>query len=330
MRIVPASYEIIVPTHPLTNIERAGRICYKSEDRITDTSAVAFVHQLIQRKHFAMLEHGVVHFKITSKRVIYKPQALNAWMSKYETYDENIRRIARSVVDKYTVVITANLRTLIEALHLMDSECRDEYVVAVYKALADYLPEVFPLVADGILSQYTLPACEVVSDEWLTEHAGEWISGYGELRKHLHHTVKFVCDRGVSHELVRHRIASFAQESTRYCNYSKDKFGEEVTFVEPCYWRKGSPLYQGWKEQCESIEQTYLSLFAEGATAQEARAVLPNSLKTEIIVTASEEEWQHIINLRAKGVTGRPHPSMEELMVPLCSELYDITNGRIS
>jgi thymidylate synthase (FAD) len=133
-------------------------------------------------------------------------------------------------------------------------------------------------------------------------------------------TVKFVCDRGVSHELVRHRIASFSQESTRYCNYSKDKFGEEITVIEPCFWEeefsigRDSPIYWHWCRACKTAEDCYFALVHLGAKPQEARSVLPNSLKTEVVVTANPREWKHIFKLRAGTAA---HSQMRELMVPL-------------
>ena len=149
---------------------------------------------------------------------------------------------------------------------------------------------------------------------------------------HIFHTVKFVCDRGVSHELVRHRPCSFAQESTRYCNYAKDKFGEEITVIEPFYFEGDDKvaLKLAWVNAMQSAEKEYLYLIKTGATPQEARAVLPNSLKTEIVVTACESEWQHIVNLRYKGVTGAPHPQMKEVMTIIASELSKVSDGRIN
>lgn len=137
-------------------------------------------------------------------------------------------------------------------------------------------------------------------------------------------TVRFICDRGVSHELVRHRIASFSQESTRYCNYSKDKFGEEITVIEPCFWdrdRMGPTTeYALWSSACEQAEQHYFALIKAGATPQEARSVLPNSLKTEVVVTTNPREWNHIFRLRCAPTA---HPQMRELMIPLRERFHE-------
>ena len=135
-------------------------------------------------------------------------------------------------------------------------------------------------------------------------------------------SVKFICDRGVSHELVRHRLASFAQESTRYCNYGNDKFGNELTFIKPCFWEESSPEYYNWVVAMSSAENSYLALTTGyGASPQQARSVLPNSIKTEVIMTANYREWRHFFNLRAARATGPAHPQMEELTVPLLDEI---------
>lgn len=132
-------------------------------------------------------------------------------------------------------------------------------------------------------------------------------------------SVLFICDRGVSHELVRHRMASFAQESTRYCNYSKDKFGNELTFIKPCFFDKGSYNYKFWETSVDPTEFEYFELLKEGATPQEARSVLPNSLKTEIVMTANYREWRHVFKLRCSPAA---HPQMRELMIPLLDDLH--------
>ena len=154
-------------------------------------------------------------------------------------------------------------------------------------------------------------------------------SGHEAMLEHYGFSVLFTVDRGVSHELVRHRLASFAQESTRYCNYSKDGFGKEITVIKPCYLSsdENSPSeimdYEAWYTAMEECEKSYFKLLNKGHSPQEARAVLPNSLKTDIVVTANLREWRHILKLRAEGTTGKPHPQMIEVMVPLLKELQE-------
>lgn len=146
-------------------------------------------------------------------------------------------------------------------------------------------------------------------------------SGHEAMLEHYSFSVLFTVDRGVSHELVRHRLASFAQESTRYCNYSKDGFGNEIRVIKPCYLEEGTDQYIDWKSSVRISEDHYFELLDKGCTPQEARAVLPNSLKTDIVVTANLREWRHILKLRAAGTTGKPHPQMTEVMIPLLKDL---------
>jgi len=196
-------------------------------------------------------------------------------------------------------------------------------------------------------------------------------SGHHSVLEHMSITVRFTCDRGVSHELVRHRLAAYSQESTRYANYSKDRFGSEITVIAPCYWpdipagsysqprpglllcdgrqiipnRLGIPRHDpdrladdrvyvcpnsyGWIYSCLCAEDVYLIMLADidaignpkdKAAPEEARTVLPNSLKTEIVMTANLREWKHVLNLRCS----RPaHPQIREIMLPLLKELHE-------
>jgi len=134
--------------------------------------------------------------------------------------------------------------------------------------------------------------------------------GHESVIEHEKVSVKIICDRGVSHELVRHRIASYSQESTRYCNYGKDRFGSELTFIKPCFWEEDSPQFQGWKAAMAAAEESYLALLEMGAAPQEARGVLPNSLKTEIAATMDLREWRHFFALRTAAAA---HPQMREI-----------------
>lgn len=143
--------------------------------------------------------------------------------------------------------------------------------------------------------------------------------GHEAVLEHCSFTVKFICDRGVSHEIVRHRMASYCQESTRYCNYGKGKFGEEITVIEPCFWAEGSDLYWAWKNACLISEQCYFSLLKSGATPQEARSVLPNSLKTEVVMTANIREWRHFLKLRCSPAA---HPQMREVALILLDKVH--------
>jgi thymidylate synthase, flavin-dependent len=139
-------------------------------------------------------------------------------------------------------------------------------------------------------------------------------SGHESVLEHEKVTVRIVCDRGVSHEIVRHRIAAYSQESTRYCNYSNSKFGNEITVIEPFFFKDNPERYELWKTAMEQAEATYFSLLKTGASPQEARSVLPNSLKTEIVVTYNLREWKHFFKLRTSAAA---HPQMREIARPL-------------
>lgn len=143
-------------------------------------------------------------------------------------------------------------------------------------------------------------------------------SGHEAVLEHFNITIKFVCDRGVSHEIVRHRLASYCQESTRYCNYSQDKFGEEITVIKPCYFNDENEDYALWRRACELSEMYYFSLIQKNRTPQEARAVLPNSLKTEVVMTANLREWRHFFKLRTSKAA---HPQMRQVAIMAFNEL---------
>ena len=135
-------------------------------------------------------------------------------------------------------------------------------------------------------------------------------SGHESVIEHQSISVKVICDRGVSHEIVRHRIASYSQESTRYCNYSGEKFGKEITVIAPSFLAPGTEGYAYWKHGCEQAEAAYFDMLNWGCMPQEARSVLPNSLKTEIVMTMNLREWRHFLRLRCSKAA---HPQIREV-----------------
>jgi thymidylate synthase (FAD) len=149
-------------------------------------------------------------------------------------------------------------------------------------------------------------------------------SGHESVIEHYNITIKFITDRGVTHELVRHRLMAYTQESTRYCNYSK----KGMTFIKPVFWSENTSSYSGqptgqweyWLAAMRYAETQYNILISNGATPQEARTVLPNSLKTEIIATGNLREWRHIFKLRTSKAA---HPQMRALMLPLLKEFQE-------
>lgn len=143
--------------------------------------------------------------------------------------------------------------------------------------------------------------------------------GHEAVIEHGSLTVRFICDRGVSHEIVRHRLAAFCQESTRYCNYGKEGFGGEITVIRPSTFAKTDSTYHIWKRSCEHAEVAYFDLLNEGCTPQEARSVLPNSLKTEVVMTANIREWRHFLKLRCSPAA---HPQMREVALILLDKVH--------
>ena len=168
--------------------------------------------------------------------------------------------------------------------------------------------------------------CYKSEDKITTESSKRFVAdlikrGHEAMIEHFNISVKFICDRGVSHEIVRHRVASYAQESTRYCNYSQDKFGSEITVIKPLFYEEGTLTYALWEESCLYSQRQYFKLIAEGSTAQEARSVLPNSLKTEIVVTMNLREFRHFFKLRTAKTA---HPQMREVAIPLLNKFKEL------
>lgn len=157
------------------------------------------------------------------------------------------------------------------------------------------------------------------------DSAPEFVRKIVQVKKHLsviEHasaTVRFIVDRGVSHELVRHRLAAYSQESTRYCNYGSGKFESEVTFIRPFFLMDSikDPRSYLWITACDMAEDCYLAMLQVGASPQEARSVLPNSLKTEVVMTANMREWRHVLAMRTSPAA---HPDMRLVMIPLLAE----------
>lgn len=287
-------------------IERVGRTCYKSEDKITEDSAAKFVGNLIKRGHEAMIEHWSLIFKTTAEwydQVKYDWIALlhNASLPVKEQLRAYMHFTDQRIDDDVRYVISGNMRAWRDYLkacvegfghvpHYMYGMIR-KYPI-FFPEYQSHLPE--ELNFDNILVPIT--PIELVGDK--------------ERNVHMNVTMKFVCDRGVSHEMVRHRVASFAQESTRYCNYGGDKFGNEITVIRPSWCKPDSDAYSAWREGCLTAEGSYFALLSVGCAPQEARSVLPNSTKTEIIVTMNVGDWEHFFELRCAQTA---HPDMREV-----------------
>ena len=173
--------------------------------------------------------------------------------------------------------------------------------------------------------EYAARTCYKSKPSGDSKKAGEFISGliavgHESVIEHISISVMFICDRGVSHEIVRHRIASYTQESTRYCNYSDEKFGHSLTFIIPFFYKDRPDEYRLWAQTMSYIEAYYFRLLEAGSSPQEARSILPNSLKTELIVTMNLREWRHFFKLRTSP---KAHPQMRELTVPLLKKMKE-------
>lgn len=283
MKLIKPNFEIITqnPNNDgmLKHIELCGRVCYKSEDKIKDNTAAIFVNGLIKSGHTSVLEHGTVYLyiKIYSRVV--------------EKYERN----------KYSKVIINPRSKILE----------DCYITTNYRVL--------------------------VENNWLDDLQYQCEpTEFHEKRV----TVKFICDRGISHEFVRHRVFSFSQESTRYCNYSKNKFGNELTFIIPNWfsglklsseeesaevygdqivnrWYSSNDTENMWVISLLDQEITYIELLEKGWLSQQARTILPNSLKTELMMTGFVTDWKHFFELRCSKAA---HPQAQELAIPLEQE----------
>jgi len=167
--------------------------------------------------------------------------------------------------------------------------------------------------------EYIGRVCYKSEDKITSDSAAKFVgilikNGHESVIEHEKITVKITCDRGISHEIVRHRLASYSQESTRYCNYNKEKFGSELTFIRPDFWKDNPQKYAVWEQTMAQVEKAYLQLIETGAAPDEARAVLPNSLKTEIVMTMNLREWRHFFVLRTSP---KAHPQMREITIPM-------------
>ena len=260
MNLIKPSFEILEQAPGIQGIkqqiERAGRTCYKSEDKITDNSCEEFVSRMVNSGHGAMLEHGTVYLIISD--------LTDDFESIYEDFEKN--KYSKTNYDGSYLYVTTNYRVLVENdwLYALDYQCE---------------PTVFH-------------------------------------EKRI--TVKFICDRGVSHEFVRHRVNSFAQESTRYCNYMKAKFCGSVTCLTPPWLKESEELE--FEEDLTVIEQIYFKWLNKGWTAQQSRGFLSTFTKTELVMTGFVSDWEHFFQLRCHSTA---HPQARELAIPLKEEFIN-------
>ena len=296
MKTVNADFQILERDEQrggLAIIEIAGRTCYKSEGNIGPGSAEKFVSNCIRRKHEAMLEHGDYIFAIENMRLY---SALAADLQLIRDAGQPAPMLEMTCIGNRPIV-SGNIRAW-----------RELFVYGLSSG-AYFIGHMEPLYTQGFYDSQTEPGPFVRQIR------------YADLRDrlekltHERQTVRFVIDRGVSHEFVRHRTMSFAQESTRYCNYANDKFGKEICAVEPFYLRHEDMAL--WRKSVMSDEAAYMELIRAGHTPQEARTLLPTATKTELVMTGNLRAWQHFFDLRAKQMTGPAHPQAAEVAMPL-------------
>lgn len=278
MNFIEPTVEIITESDPLKKIELIGRVCYKSESKITEFSHKAFFKQLVNNQHYAMLEHATVTFQAEdgTEKGIYLRSI------PYIQFTEQQNSMFSS-----TYYITLSL---------------SHFYNPIYKAWTAWLRQIFESESQSaidnrikIIDPTATPFDACVPD------------------KHKFISIKFTCSRGISHELVRHRC-SVAQESTRYCNYSQDKFRNEITYITPSQysnWNESQKLAHEKSLRC--AEYAYFQMLNSGLPPEEARDVLPNALKTEVVLTMNIPQWKHFFDIRLHGTTGKPHPDMKVL-----------------
>lgn len=326
MKIIKPSVEIMrsgFETELITpeqHIEKVGRTCYKSEDKITDTSAAKFVSGLVKRGHEAMIEHYSPIFKV--EEGVYAEFLNDYEIMQHVVSEVNPKKYLRPFIR------FSDVRTPTDSRYIISGNMRAwrDYVKACVEEFG-YIPKYLY----GVVRNFEVFFLEfnemvpTVFEDQMTQIAVTDL--VGDFEKTMHHdiTVKFTCDRGVSHNIVRHRTASFAQESTRYCNYSLGKFGGEITVIEPSWCEKGTTKYTAWAVGCKAAETAYFDLINDGCSPQEARSVLPNSLKTEVIMTGNLDCWEHFFGLRCAPDA---HPDIQVVAKMVRDEFYKLMPER--
>ncbi len=301
MIVIPASFEILNDLDQQSmaiRIERCGRLCYKSEDKITESSAEPFIKGIIKHGHNSVMEMAALSLRVTFETESLANQLFKT-LPKYIFVDRP---------EKNEFLLTGTVRAFRELY-------QNNPNVKMVKAITGYLAEKHPLFFfDLVPKRGWVPQSGVIVEKLSLSEVDNLPADL--LSKHRYIAVKFITNRAVTHEIVRHRPCSFLQESQRYCRYSDSKFGNQVTFIEPMFFDEGSEEYRLWEKAMRETEKIYLKLL-ETASPQAARTVLPNSCKTELIVYANLLEWLHIFRLRTSMAA---EPSMREVMIPLLGE----------
>lgn len=293
----------------LKKIERCGRVCYKSEGRIEEGSAEKFVVGIIKRGHEAVLEHGsfILEVPFEFYQMIQKTIRV---MEETQDYVSYLRFTADT-----RPIISGNVRAWRDFFKMQ---------MKIYGKLPSHFEKFIKKNVILFPEFQTAAFFRVFIHDDVNVLKVSDLQTTNEKLTHWDVTVKFIVDRGVSHEVVRHRPSSYCQESTRYCNYSKEDFGKEVTTIIPSFLVYKSETWNVWKEAMKACEEAYFKLLDLGLLPQEARAVLPNSLKTELVMTANLSEWWKFFDLRTANAA---HPQMREVSRPLLDELKELIPG---
>jgi len=343
MKVIPASYEFKEDGDVLKTIEERGKICYKSESSITPESSVGFTKKIVKDGHNSVAEMAVISF------VIVRPLDDNTGSSdkfdnavekfyhrqhKFLVFDRT--HLVISEQERNVIIISGSVRSFRETIKrdgILDCQIIKTIVSTWMKDENSgfygnlLIGDILTSLGDNFVSEDTKFISLMVRNdeiERVPENNMNFISennGCIHLTDHLFKRhkavcVKFIANRAMTHEMVRMRMTSLLQESQRYCRYSEDKFGNEVTFIAPhAFWTEGSPEWIAWEEAMMHMEDTYLNLLSVyKSSPQAARTVLPNSCKTELLVYCFMTEWSHILAMRT---TNACEPSMLELMIPL-------------
>lgn len=340
MNIIQPSFEIITQNYDdlyvdmLKHIEICGRTCYKSEDKITDTSYQKFTDMLMKSDHGAMLEHGTVYLTIPIGTPVDDPQYM--WKTNIIRFFQD--NPYSKVVNK---VINQNVDVEIKGYGMRTQASAHFYFITTnWRVIAEN--------ADSKTLKYF--GSWKTTTETLKESILQWMTPPSEEHE-KRYTVRFIYHLAVARDINRHRVQAIGEESTRYCNYSKEKFGGELNYIEPVFLTDGEKeILNNPKEHLslqsmcnqigkgtyyssfeaidyfifalEACEFAYINLIKLGWSPQKASLVLPLDTKTCSVHTAFASDWCHFFNLRALGTTGSPRPSAKEVAWPLMEEFF--------
>ena len=304
--IQPEAHILPMGDDILKHVERCGRIAYKSEDAITEDSYIRFIQNIIMRGHESVLEHGNYVFELHEldyRETVMIYNSLNFDSYKDDGYSGRLR------FSKYTgrPLVSGNIRAWRDFIRVcqLDVMMIPSWVHETFYDNAAFFD--LELIKEGISEYmyYPLQREDLTPEEQLV---------------HWTETSHIICSRAISHEFVRHRALSPTQESQRFCNYSKGKFGGEITFIMPLWAKENGAQRVKWMASMKDRESVYMERLEDGLQAQEAREELPNSTKTELVMTGTIGEWKHFFSLRDANDA---HPEARRIAAPLRAEFAE-------